>query len=63
MCVCVCVCVLVCVWVDGWVWGPVQVLVCNASTVLPLALIGWVPAGDPQLVKRPPADAEVPSVA
>ena len=29
------------------------VLICNASSVLPLALIGWVPATDPQLTQKP----------
>mmetsp|Transcript_20792 Transcript_20792/g.51115 ORF Transcript_20792/g.51115 Transcript_20792/m.51115 type:complete len:146 (+) Transcript_20792:525-962(+) len=29
------------------------VVICNASTVLPLVLIGWVPATDPELVEKP----------
>lgn len=31
----------------------ILVLISNASSVLPLLLIGWVPAGDPQLVEKP----------
>eukprot|EP00293_Proteomonas_sulcata_P010643 CAMPEP_0184300110 /NCGR_PEP_ID=MMETSP1049-20130417/10597_1 /TAXON_ID=77928 /ORGANISM="Proteomonas sulcata, Strain CCMP704" /LENGTH=90 /DNA_ID=CAMNT_0026610751 /DNA_START=191 /DNA_END=463 /DNA_ORIENTATION=+ len=28
------------------------VTICNASTLLPLVLISWIPKGDPQDVKR-----------
>ena len=29
------------------------VLICNVSTLVPLVLIGWIPAGDPGSLKKP----------
>ena len=31
------------------------VLICNLSTLVPLVLIGWIPAGDPGSFKKPSA--------
>ena len=31
------------------------VLICNLSTLVPLVLIGWIPAGDPGSIKKPTA--------
>jgi len=33
------------------------VLICNLSTLVPLVLIGWIPAGDPGSIKKPTAPA------
>lgn len=36
----------------------ILVLISNGSSILPLLLIGWVPAGDPQLVEKPDYDQD-----